>query len=167
MVVQGKGEGGGVGGQTEASTKIVEGIQEGQRYFWHGFSLALRRYGENALRTSRSLRGHVSYAPPPTPEPSTTSRKIRGGKPSNVVTLDRTPGAAWHRPPVSPTGGQRVKTGATGKAANKQQTDGEEARLGERCTRRKIVCSHGARAGESWRGEIGGTRSISGQERST
>ena len=47
-------------------------------------------------------------------------------------TLARTPGAAWHRPSVSRTGGRRVTTGATGGAANKQKTDGEEARGGER-----------------------------------
>ena len=44
--------------------------------------------------------GAVSYAPPPTPEPSTASRTGLEGKPPNIGTLDRKPGAAWHRPPV-------------------------------------------------------------------
>ena len=37
--------------------------------------------------------GAVSYAPPPTPEPSTTSRTVRGGKPANGGTLGLTPAA--------------------------------------------------------------------------
>ena len=39
--------------------------------------------------------------------------QVGGGKPTNIGTLERTPGAAWHRPPVS-SGGRRVTTGATG-----------------------------------------------------
>ena len=50
----------------------------------------------------------------PTPEPSTASRTGRGGKTPNIRTLVRTTGSAWHRPPVSCTGGRRVTTGATG-----------------------------------------------------
>ena len=42
-----------------------------------------------------------------------------------------TPGAAWHRPPVS-LGGRRVTTGAPGGKTTKRKTDREEARGGER-----------------------------------
>ena len=77
----------------------------------------------------------VSYAPPPTPDPSTANRTDWGGKPPNTGKLDRTPGAAWQRPPVSRTGGRWVTTGATGGTANKRKTDREEARGGERDAR--------------------------------
>ena len=73
--------------------------------------------------------------------PSTNTRaKYRqphrsgGGTPTNTGTLERTPGAAWHRLPVS-SGGRRVTTGATGGTTNKRKTDGEEARGGEKDAR--------------------------------
>ena len=53
------------------------------------------------------LHPHPSQVPP-------VAQVGGGGKPSNIGTPDRTPGAAWHRPPVSRTGGRRVTTGATG-----------------------------------------------------
>ena len=109
--------------------------------------------------------GNVSYASPPTPKPSTTSRTGQWGKPSNIGTLDRTAGAAWHRPPVSRTDGRQVTTGATGGTATKQKTDGEEARGGERDAHagKLFVKRHGARAGEYRRGERGDTRAIRGK----
>ena len=52
---------------------------------------------DDACRRVKELKaitgGAVSYAPPPTPEPSTTSRTDWGGEPANVGTLGLTPAA--------------------------------------------------------------------------
>ena len=68
--------------------------------------------------------------------------------------VPKTPGAAWHQPPVRRTGGRRVTTGATGETANKRKTDGEEARGRERDAR--VVKLYGDM--EFGRGNLGGGR---------
>ena len=103
------------------------------------------------------MGGHRLLRPSTTPEPSTTSFTGRWGKPSHIGTLERQPGAAWHRPPVSRTGGRRVTTDAPGGGtASKRQTDREEARGGERDARAgKLAEEKELGAGESRRGERG------------
>ena len=44
--------------------------------------------------------GAVSFAPPPTPKPSTTSRTGRGGVQTCIGPLDRKPGEDFGRPSV-------------------------------------------------------------------
>ena len=67
--------------------------------------------------------------------------------------MERTTGAAWHRPPVS-SGGRRATTGATEGKTTKRKTDGEEARGGERDARAgKVVVDM-----ELGRGNLGGGR---------
>ena len=89
--------------------------------------------------------------------PVPLAAQVRGGEPSNIGTLDRTPGAAWHRPPVSHTGGRKVTTGATRGTANKQQTDEVEAREGERdACAGKLAEDMELGAGEYWRRDRGG-----------
>ena len=69
----------------------------------------------------KPLHLHPSQVPPAT--------QVGGGTPTNIRTLERTPGAAWNRPPVS-SGERRVTTGATGGKTNKRKTDEEEERGG-------------------------------------
>ena len=64
---------------------------------------------------------------------------------------------ACHQPQVSRTGERRVTTGATGGTENEPQTDGEEARGGERDARAgKLAEDMEIGAGEYRRGERGG-----------
>ena len=108
MVVQGKGEG---------------GVGRKRREHEHrGESRALKPGAVKHFEGTTSptpLQAHPSQVTPAT--------QVEGGKPSNIGTMGRQPGAAWHRPAVSPTGGRRVTTGAPGgRMVNKQQTYGEE-----------------------------------------
>ena len=108
----------------------------------------------NETRDSRPLQGapspkplhqHPSQVPP--------AAQVGGGTPTTIGTLERTTGAAWHRPPVS-SGGRRVTTGATGGTTTKRKTDGEEARGGERDARAGKVAKYMERG----RGYLGGGR---------
>ena len=77
--------------------------------------------------------GAVSYAPPPTPEPSTTSRTGQAGQTfkhqdSGQATRGSMASASSQSEGCRlETGGRRFTTGATGGGRKtKQQTDGEE-----------------------------------------
>ena len=96
--------------------------------------------------------GAVSYAPTPTPEPSTTSHTGLGGKLSYVRTLDREPGAG-HWPEVcrkadGRTTGDHALLEVDGQL---KKTDGEEAIGGEREDAVKLH-RKAKNLGESWRG---------------
>ena len=128
------------------------------------------RYPGDAWQQDERLNtiagGAVSSAPPPTPEPSNASRIGQGGAcPQPIGTLERTTGAAWHRPPVR-SGERQVTTGATGGTTTKRKTDGEEARGGERYARAgKATGDMELRWGNlGGGGERGGTTAISGPE---
>ena len=101
------------------------------------------------------LHLHPSQVPP--------AAQVGGDTPTNIGTLERTPGAAWHRPPAS-SGGQRVTTGATGGKKNKRKTDGEETRGGERDARagKVAVDMELGRGNIGGGGEKGGTTAING-----
>ena len=77
------------------------------------------------------MGGAVSYAPPLTLEPSTTSRTGRRGKPSNIGTLGIQHGTG--RQSVIREDGRGQP--ASGERTEKRETDEEEARGGERDAR--------------------------------
>ena len=74
----GKGEG---GGQTEMGTKITN---EGPRASSTSSSWVC--YAFQRVEDLQVIKGGaISYAPPTTPEPITTSRTVRGGNLHNLV----------------------------------------------------------------------------------
>ena len=86
--VQLYGESGREGGATETGTASIDEVP---RALTKG-TIRLTTPVDAARNSRPSRGGAVSYAPPPTPEPSTTSRTCRGGKPSNRGTQESNQG---------------------------------------------------------------------------
>ena len=145
MVVWGKGEGGGGADRDEHQDHRWGSRASKILLAW--VVISLRWYGKNALRTSRSSGGHRLL------RPSTHTRaKYHQPHRSGGANLQHWDAGQDTGGSMAPAASQSYGRTVGDKRCywgdgNKRQTDGEEARGGERCTRRQIGCMQGALAG--------------------
>ena len=117
-------------------------------------------HARQRLSTCRGTQDHcggaVYYAPPPTPDPSTTSRTGKGGSHKTSGRWDNMAPAASQSYGRT-AGDNRRSLGEDGKTTNGRRG---RKRRSDKYTRGKIGCRKGA-LGESRRGREGGTTTIS------